>query len=32
MKKRLPLILVALAVVLLLALPFAVWAANTPVE
>ena len=32
MKKRLPLILVALAVVLLLALPFAIWAANTPVE
>lgn len=32
MKKRLPLILVALAVVLLLALRFAVWAANTPVE
>ena len=32
MKKRLPLILVALAVVLLLALPFDIWAANTPVE
>ena len=32
MKKRLPLILVALAVVLLLAPPFAIWAANTPVE
>ena len=32
MKKRLPLILVALAVVLLLTLPFAIWAANTPVE
>ena len=32
MRKRILSILVALAVVLLLALPFAVWAANTPVE
>ena len=32
MKKRLPLILVAMVVVLLLARPFAIWAANTPVE
>ena len=32
MRKRILSILVALAVVLLLAPPFAIWAANTPVE
>ena len=32
MRKRILSILVALAVILLLAPPFAIWAANTPVE